>query len=83
MPRRVLQGVVVEDKVDKTITVSVTRLVKHKLYGKRIRRSKKYLAHDEQNIFKKGQEVSILEHIPISKRKRWIVVNESAGAVSN
>lgn len=76
MPKRVLQGVVVSDKADKTIVVRVTRRLAHPTYGKIIARSKKYVAHDEQNRFKTGDVVRIQESRPISKRKNWIVVTE-------
>lgn len=78
MPRRVLQGTVVSDKGEKTITVLVTRRVMHPIYKKYIRTSKKYAAHDEANKFKIGDEVSIIECRPISKRKRWMVTEEGA-----
>lgn len=74
MPRRVLQGTVVSDKGDKTITVKVERRVMHPIYKKYIRISKKYAAHDEQNKYKVGDKVEIIECRPISKRKRWAVV---------
>ena len=80
MPRRVLQGTVVSDKGDKTVIVLVERRVMHPVYKKFIRQSKKYAAHDENNTFKTGDTVSIVECRPISKRKRWEVVTESAGA---
>ena len=78
MPRRVMQGVVVSDKMDKTITVKVERKVMHPLYKKFIRRSKKYAAHDEKNAFKNGDAVSIRECRPLSKNKRWEVLTEGA-----
>ena len=78
MPRRVMQGVVVSDKMDKTITVKVERKVMHPLYKKFIRRSKKYAAHDEKNTFKIGDVVSIRECRPLSKNKRWEVLAEGA-----
>ncbi len=78
MPRRVLQGVVVSDKMDKTIVVEVERRVMHPLYKKFIRRTKKYAAHDESNDTKVGDIVRIRECRPISKRKRWEVVGEGA-----
>jgi small subunit ribosomal protein S17 len=80
MPRRVLQGTVVSDKEDKTITVRVERRVMHPIYKKYIRTSKKYAAHDEKNRFKIGDAVSIIESRPISKRKRWMVVENSEAA---
>ena len=75
MPKRVLKGIVVSDKADKTITVLVTRKVMHPVYKKYINRSKKYAVHDEQNKFKIGQLVSIQENKPISKTKKWIVIS--------
>ena len=74
MPRRVLQGVVVSDKMDKTVTVKVERRFMHPLYKKFIRRSKKYVAHDENNTVKEGDVVQIQECRPISKRKSWEVI---------
>lgn len=73
MPKRILTGTVVSDKTDKTVTVLVERKVKHPLYGKIIRRSKKYHAHDEGNEFKPGDVVRIEETRPISKTKTWTV----------
>jgi small subunit ribosomal protein S17 len=73
MPKRVLQGVVVSDKNDKTIVVEVERRYTHPLLKKTVRRSKKYHAHDEANVFKTGDLVAIEETAPISKKKRWIV----------
>ena len=75
MPRRILVGTVVSDKTDKTVTVLVERKVKHPLYGKIIRRSKKYHAHDEGNEFKPGDTVRIEETRPISKSKTWKVLD--------
>jgi small subunit ribosomal protein S17 len=75
MPRRILVGTVVSDKTDKTVTVLVERKVKHPLYGKIIRRSKKYHAHDEGNEFKPGDTVRIEETRPISKTKTWKVLD--------
>ena len=74
MPKRVLTGTVVSDKTDKTVVVLVERKVKHALYGKIIRRTKKYHAHDEANTFKEGETVRIEECAPISKLKTWKVV---------
>ena len=74
MPKRVLTGLVVSDKGDKTIVVNVERKVKHPLYGKIIRRSKKYHAHDEGNEYKQGETVRIEETAPISKLKTWKVI---------
>ncbi len=78
MPRRVLQGTVVSDKEDKTVTVLVERRVMHPVYKKFIKQSKKYAAHDEANTFKVGDTVQIEECRPISKRKRWTVITEAA-----
>ena len=69
--RRVLSGVVVSDKADKTIVVMVETLVKHPLYKKYIRRRNKFMAHDPQNDCGIGDTVSIIEHRPLSARKRW------------
>ena len=73
MPKRILIGTVVSDKTDKTVTVLVERKVKHPLYGKIIRRSKKYHAHDEDNAYRTGERVRIEETKPISKTKTWMV----------
>jgi small subunit ribosomal protein S17 len=78
MPRRVLQGLVVSDKADKTIIVRVDRRVMEPLYKKYITRSKRYAAHDEQNRCKIGDVVRIRECRPISKRKRWEVLAEAS-----
>lgn len=77
MPRRVLQGTVVSDKGDKSVTVLVERRVMHPIYKKYIRLSKKYAAHDELNSLKIGDTTSIIECRPISKRKRWMVMSEA------
>ncbi|QQR68746.1 MAG: 30S ribosomal protein S17 [Alphaproteobacteria bacterium] len=74
MPHRMLQGTVVSDSADKTVTVLVERRVRHPLYKKFMTRSKKYLAHDEGNIHKKGEKVTIEECRPLSRRKCWMVV---------
>jgi len=75
MPKRILTGTVVSDKTDKTVTVLVERKVKHPLYGKIIRRSKKYHAHDEVNEYHPGDVVRIEETRPISKTKTWAVLD--------
>jgi len=75
MPKRVLTGVIVSDKGEKTVVVNVERKVKHPLYGKIIRRSKKYHAHDEANEYKAGETVRIEETKPISKLKTWKVLD--------
>ena len=77
MPKRILTGTVTSDKTDKTVTVQVERKVKHPLYGKIMRRSKKYHAHDEDNSFKMGDTVRIEETKPISKTKTWKVTSKS------
>jgi len=74
MPKRILQGVVVSDKNDKTVVVRVDRRFTHPLYKKVVRRSKKYHAHDEANSAKIGDKVRIQECVPISKNKRWALV---------
>ena len=74
MPKRVLTGTVVSDKPDKTVVVRVERRVKHPLYGKIIKLSKKYHAHDEGNDFHMGEQVRIEECAPVSKQKSWIVI---------
>jgi small subunit ribosomal protein S17 len=79
MPKRVLEGVVVSDKQNKTVTVLVERRFTHPLLKKTVRRSKKYHAHDEGNACKVGDLVKIEEHKPISKTKRWIVLGANAG----
>ena len=75
MPKRVLKGIVVSDKADKTITVLVTRKVMHPVYKKYIKKSKKYSVHDNDKKFKSGEIVRIQENRPISKTKKWIVIN--------
>ena len=75
MPKRVLTGTVVSDKGDKTVVVRVERRVKHPLYGKIIKLSKKYHAHDAANEFHVGEIVRIEECAPISKLKTWKVVD--------
>lgn len=74
MPKRILIGTVVSDKTDKTVVVKVERKMKHPLYGKIIRRSKKYHAHDEDNAAKTGETVRIEETRPMSKLKSWKVI---------
>ncbi|WP_114520272.1 30S ribosomal protein S17 [Altererythrobacter sp. ZODW24] len=75
MPKRILVGTVTSDKMNKSVTVKVERKVKHPLYGKIIRRSKKYHAHDEENAHKVGDTVRIEETKPISKTKTWKVLD--------
>ncbi|MAY90029.1 MAG: 30S ribosomal protein S17 [Rickettsiales bacterium] len=75
MPKRILQGTVVSNKNDKTISVSVVRKIMHPVYKKYIKRTKKYSAHDESNACELGQIVKIQETKPISKKKKWILIN--------
>lgn len=71
--RKAREGVVVSDKMEKTVVVSVETMKRHPLYGKTIRTSKKYKAHDEENRCKVGDRVRIRESRPLSKDKRWVV----------
>ncbi len=82
MPKRVLRGVVVSDKMDKSVVVRVERRVRHKAYGKIITLSKKFMAHDETNEFKMGDQIEIIESRPISARKRWVAISQDAEAAS-
>ncbi|WP_275790841.1 30S ribosomal protein S17 [Pararhizobium gei] len=75
MPKRILQGTVVSDKNEKTVVVRVERRFAHPIFQKTVRRSKKYKAHDENNQYKVGDQVSIQECAPISKDKTWTVVS--------
>tara|TARA_B110000196_G_C20459146_1_gene348477 strand:- start:153 stop:395 length:243 start_codon:yes stop_codon:yes gene_type:complete len=77
MPKRILQGTVVSAASEKTIVVNVDRRVRHPLYKKTITRSNKFHAHDENNIFKIGDKVKIIECRPISKKKTWTVLTDS------
>ncbi|MDC3112826.1 30S ribosomal protein S17 [Pelagibacteraceae bacterium] len=77
MPKRILSGVVISSNLNKTITVNVTRRIKHKLYKKIIRQTKKYHAHDENNEYNVGDTVSIIESKPISKLKKWMVISNT------
>ena len=74
MTKKVLKGIIISAKNNKTVVVEVTRKFSHPFYGKVIKRSKKYHAHDEKNQFKEGQNVSIIECKPFSKKKTWQVV---------
>jgi small subunit ribosomal protein S17 len=80
MPKRILQGVVVSDKQEKTLVVKVERRFTHPLLKKTVRRSKNYHAHDETKAYKVGDQVSIEETKPISRLKRWIVIGQPASA---
>ncbi len=78
MPKRILQGVVVSDKQDKTVVVRVEHQVLHPVYKKIVKKSKKFAAHDENNQFKVGDQVSIIESKPYSKTKCWTVLVDNA-----
>ena len=78
MPKRILQGVVVSDKNEKTVVVRVDRRFTHPLLNKVVRRSKRYQAHDESNSIKIGESVRIEECAPISKNKKWVIISEEA-----
>ncbi len=80
MPRRILEGSVVSDKMDKTITVLVERRFKHPVYKKYVKKTDKYAAHDEANAYKIGDRVQIEECRPISKRKTWRVITGDEAA---
>lgn len=80
MPKRILQGVVVSDKTDKTVVVKVERRFTHPVLKKTVRRTKNYQAHDETNQYKVGDVVSIEESKPISKTKRWVVLSAAAAS---
>ena len=79
--RKHLVGVVVSDKMNKTVVVAVARTARHRLYGKVLRRTKKYMAHDKENACQVGDRVEIIESRPLSRRKRWAVkrIVQSAG----
>ncbi len=74
MPKRIMQGTIVSDKGEKTVVVSVERRFKHPLFNKIIRKSNKFMAHDESNARKVGEKVQIQECRPLSKQKRWEVI---------
>ena len=76
MARKVFTGEVISDKMDKTVVVAVSRLVQHRLYKKTIKKVAKFKAHDAQNSCKKGDRVKIIESSPISKEKRWVVIEK-------
>ena len=78
MPKRIMQGVVVSDKMEKTIVVNVERKFPHSLYKKFIKRSKRYHVHDKDNQFKMGDIVNIQECRPLSRTKRWEVISGSS-----
>ena len=80
MPKRILQGVVVSDKTDKTVVVKVERRFTHPVLKKTVRRTKNYQAHDETNQYKVGDVVSIEESRPISKTKRWVALTTASAS---
>lgn len=75
MPKKIYKGEVVSDKMDKTVVVAVKRLAQHPVYKKTIKKVSKFKAHDEENKCKTGDKVSIIESRPLSKDKRWIVLD--------
>ncbi|MHA1558251.1 MAG: 30S ribosomal protein S17 [Alphaproteobacteria bacterium] len=77
MPRRMFKGVVVSDKNDKTIIVRVEKNIMHPLYKKYIKRHRKYVAHDPDNSYKIGDVAKIVESRPLSKTKKWVVVEKN------
>ena len=83
MPKRILQGVVVSDKNDKTVVVQVERRLTHPVLKKTVRLTKKYHAHDEENAFHEGDVVRIQESPPISKNKRWVVLDQVSERASS
>ena len=80
MPKRILEGVVVSDKGDKTVIVNVERTLLHPLLKKTVRRSKRYHAHDEANVYKTGDKARIVECAPKSKLKQWEVLPKASPA---
>ena len=76
MTKKILKGVITSSKSNKTVVVEVTRKFAHPFYGKVIKKSKKYHAHDEKNKFKEGEEVSIIESKPYSRKKTWQVMDK-------
>jgi len=76
--RKVKKGIVVSNKMEKTVVVNVERTLRHPIYGKIIKRSKKFMAHNENQDIKVGDEVDIVETRPLSKRKRWRVVAQQS-----
>ncbi len=82
MPKRILEGLVVSDKTDKTVVVLVERTFQHPVMKKPVRRSKKYHAHDEANIYKTGERAQIVECAPKSKTKTWEVLPKGGAQAS-
>jgi small subunit ribosomal protein S17 len=83
MPKKILEGYVVSTSSNKTIVVKVNRSIRHKKYKKVVTLSKKYSAHDEQNKSKVGDKVSIIESKPISKTKRWMLIDSASVSFEN
>ncbi|HDH04602.1 MAG TPA: 30S ribosomal protein S17 [Nitrospirae bacterium] len=75
MPKKIYTGDVISDRMDKTVVVAVTRLTQHPMYKKTIKKISKFKAHDEENKCKKGDKVSIIESRPVSKDKRWKILD--------
>ena len=75
MPKKIYTGDVISDRMDKTVVVAVTRLTQHPMYKKTIKKISKFKAHDEENKCKKGDKVSIIEARPVSRDKRWKVLD--------
>ena len=80
--KKVLVGTVISNKMDKTVVVRVARTYRHPLYGKVVKVHKKYHAHDENNSCQEGDEVRILETRPLSKTKRWVVIENLTQSAS-
>lgn len=76
MPRKIFTGEVVSDRMDKTVVVAVIRRVQHPLYKKMIKKIKKFKAHDEENKYRVGDKVRIVESRPLSREKRWVVLEK-------
>ncbi|MBI4654963.1 MAG: 30S ribosomal protein S17 [Nitrospirae bacterium] len=76
MPKKIFTGEVVSDKMEKTVVVAVKRLTQHPLYKKTIKKVSKFKAHDEENKYKVGDKVRIIESKPISKEKMWVVLGK-------
>lgn len=81
MPKKIYSGKVVSDKMDKTVVVAITRLYQHPTYKKTVKKVTKFKAHDENNKYKVGDAVSIIESRPLSKEKRWSVLDTKERAL--
>ncbi len=77
MPKKIYTGEVVSDKMDKTVVVAIKRIVQHPVYRKTIKKIAKFKAHDKENKYKVGDKVSIIETGPLSREKRWVVIDKS------